>query len=459
MALRPVTKRMLGLSWNRMQGRLMQRSFVVVTEQGKRLRKDPTTDEHYIDTHVTGTMSFTALRATDGVDGSAGLPVQKLSVAPMMDYTDVHYRQLARLLSKNTWLYTEMVVDKTILHTTCRDKFLWFPPEQHPISCQLGGSDPESLAEATKYVVEYGYDEINLNCGCPSDRVAGSGCFGAAMMLQPELVASCCTAMARVSKGIPITVKCRIGVDDNDSYNFLHRFIRIVSTESPVTHFIIHARKCLLKGLSPHQNRTIPPLKYEWLLALKRDFPHLEFSLNGGVLTLNETVAALNYQCPNDTDGIHGVMIGRAAYSNPWGVLGGADVDVWGEASNPSKNRKELLYTYASYADKVIGKWCSRDDGFKSPNVRVLTKPILGMFTGEPRGKKWRAAVDGVLKTATSVTEVLDSTLHVLPDDVLLKSPMRVSASVDPAMPTLLSVPLPELAGQGAADEIAARVG
>lgn len=410
---------------------------VVVTEQGKRLRKD-------VDVSTS---------AVESSSLTSKLPAQKLSVAPMMDYTDLHYRQLARLMSKNTWLYTEMVVDKTILHTTARDKFLWFPPEQHPISCQLGGSDPETLAEATKYVAEYGYDEINLNCGCPSDRVAGAGCFGAAMMLRPELVAACCAAMARESKGIPITVKCRIGVDDQDSYDFLHRFVHIVSTESPVTHFIIHARKCLLKGLNPHQNRTIPPLKYEWLLALKRDFPHVQFSLNGGVLNLNETVSALEFPCPNDTDGIHGVMIGRAAYSNPWGVLGGADVDVWGESSNPCTNRKELLYRYAAYADGMIGKWCVKEDGFKSPNVRVLTKPLLGMFTGEPRGKKWRAAVDAALKTATTVTEILDTTLDVLPEDVVLRSPGKISQSVDSkvAMPDLLSMPLPEAETEKAA--------
>ncbi len=408
---------------------------VVVTEHGKRLRKDVVTVE------------AASIVPESRVEESSieKMPPQKLSVAPMMDYTDVHYRQLARLMSKNTWLYTEMVVDKTILYNTNRDKFLWFPPEQHPISCQLGGSDPETLAEATKYVAEYGYDEINLNCGCPSDRVAGAGCFGAAMMLQPELVAACCSAMARESKGIPITVKCRIGVDDQDSYKFLHRFVQIVSKESPVTHFIIHARKCLLKGLNPHQNRTIPPLKYEWLLALKRDFPHLQFSLNGGVLTLDETVAALQFPCPNETDGIHGVMIGRAAYSNPWRVLGGADVDVWGEPSNPCKNRKDLLYEYASYADGMIGKWCRKEDGFKSPNVRVLTKPLLGMFTGEPRGKKWRAAVDTALKTDESVTEILDKTLHVLPEDILLKGPGKVPTAVDTKIPGLLAMPLPDL--------------
>lgn len=359
------------------------------------------------------------------------LPAQRLSVAPMMDYTDVHFRQLVRLLSRNAWLYTEMVVDKTLIYNKDHDRFLWFPPEQHPISCQLGGSDPEQLGQAAAVVAKYGYDEINLNCGCPSDRVAGAGCFGAAMMLNPELVAECCVSMAKAAPGIPITVKCRIGVDDVDSYESLHRFIHTVSTQSPVTHFIIHARKCHLKGLNPHQNRTVPPLKYEWLIALARDFPRLHFSLNGGILSLEETTAALGYPFPPDTCGITGVMIGREAYSNPWKVFGSADVDVWGESSNPAKSRREALYQYAAYADSVIGKWSVKEDGYKSPNIRMLTKPLFGMFTGEPRGKKWRAAVDQALRTASTVTEILDNTLIILPDHVLDAAPKSIDFTPD----------------------------
>ena len=361
----------------------------------------------------------------------SALPPQRLSVAPMMDYTDVHFRQLVRLLSRNSWLYTEMVVDKTLIYNTDHDRFLWFPPEQHPISCQLGGSDPEQLGKAAAVVAKYGYDEINLNCGCPSDRVAGAGCFGAAMMLNPQLVAECCVAMAKAAPGIPITVKCRIGVDDVDSYESLHRFIHIVSTQSPVSHFIIHARKCHLKGLNPHQNRTVPPLKYEWLIALARDFPHVQFTLNGGILSLEETTAALGYPFPPDACGITGVMIGREAYSNPWKVFGSADVDVWGESSNPAKSRREALYQYATYADSIIGKWSVKEDGYKSPNIRMLTKPLFGMFTGEPRGKKWRAAVDKALKTATTMTEILDTTLMIVPEHVLDGAPKSIEFNPD----------------------------
>lgn len=212
---------------------------------------------------------------------SPDLPL--LSVAPMMDWTDVYYRQLARILSKKTWLYTEMVVDKTLVFNPCHDRFLWFPPEQKPIVCQLGGSEPQYFGQAAQYAAEYGYDELNINAGCPSDRVAGKGCFGASLMLRPETVAACCRAAAANAPGIPITVKCRIGVDDVDSYDALCRFVHVVSSRAPVTRFSIHARKCLLNGLSPHENRTIPPLRYAWAWALARDFPHLQFSINGGI--------------------------------------------------------------------------------------------------------------------------------------------------------------------------------
>ena len=355
-------------------------------------------------------------------------PPQLLSVAPMMDWTDLHYRQLARLLSKNVWLYTEMVVDSTLIYNPDHDRFLWFPPEQHPISCQLGGSDPAKLAQAAAVVIKYGYDEINLNCGCPSDRVAGAGCFGASLMLRPETVAECCAAVAAVADGTPVTVKCRIGVDDVDSYEALHRFVKTVSGQSPVKHFIIHARKCMLNGLSPLQNRTIPPLRYQWVWALKRDFPELEFSLNGGILTLEETVAAL--QMPNEIapEGISGVMIGRAAYNDPWNVLANADVAIWGADSNPAASRREVLREYAKYADSMIGRWSVKEDGHRYPSVRVLTKPLLSMFHQVPRGKKWRAAVDGALKTANSVTEVLDRTLDVLLPEVLDAPPTELKA-------------------------------
>lgn len=429
--------------------------------------------------HLGRSAATTAATGSDGNSENGAMTVpppppiidikpQLLSVAPMMDWTDLYYRQLARLISRHTWLYTEMVVDQTILHTPFLDKFLWFPPEQHPIVCQLGGSNPELLARAAKIVERYGYDEININCGCPSDRVAGAGCFGAAMMLRPELVAECCKAMCEAVT-TPITVKCRLGVDDFDSYPELAHFIRTVSEGSAVRHFIIHARKCLLKGLNPHQNRTIPPLRYEWVWALKRDFPHLDFSLNGGVLTLEETAAALrivNGEQPeaaasgdgeegsseaaaataaaeasgegvaaaaaaavgipagssagvSGRQGIWGVMVGRAAYNMPWDMLADADRAVFGVPTNAATSRRQVMREYAAWADRMIGHWKVEADGHKSPNVRTLVKPLLGMFHGEPRAKKWRAAVDTALKTACTVSEVLDATFPVLKPESL----------------------------------------
>jgi tRNA-dihydrouridine synthase A len=247
-------------------------------------------------------------------------------------------------------------------------------------------------------------------------------------MLRPEIVAECCAAVSGVVDGTPVTVKCRIGVDDVDSYEALHRFIGTVSSKSPVKHFIIHARKCMLNGLSPLQNRTIPPLRYQWIWALKRDFPNLEFSLNGGIITLEETVAALRMPSDIAPDGVTGVMIGRAAYNDPWNTLANADVAIFGAESNQFNSRREVLREYAKYADDMIGRWNIKEDGHRYPSVRILTKPLLSMFHNAPRGKKWRAAVDGVLKTATSVSEVLDRTLDVLIPEVLDAPPTELKA-------------------------------
>lgn len=273
----------------------------------------------------------------------------------------MHYRQLARIISKHTWLWTEMVVDKTVIHSPLLDKHLWFPPEQHPIVLQLGGSDPELLRQAAKIAARYGYDEINLNCGCPSDRVAGAGCFGAALMLQPQLVADCMAAIQEgAGPGTAVSVKCRLGVDDDDSYEQLANFVRVVSTRGGVKNFIIHARKCLLKGLSPAQNRTVPPLRPDWVWALKRDFPHLSFQLNGGVLSSYAVNSLLHVDATAQhglgPGAIDGVMVGRAAYNDPWGVLGDADVAVFGAVSNPAVSRRQVIADYCRYADAMIGR-------------------------------------------------------------------------------------------------------
>lgn len=207
----------------------------------------------------------------EGEAPAAWLPDERISLAPMMEYTDRHLRFLLRLLSRRMVLYTEMVVS-TALHFNeeLRDRSLRFnAPDEHPVVLQLGGADPAMLKEASRLALPYGYDAVNLNCGCPSERVSGSGCFGAALMREPQLVAELCTAMGEGVEGrVPITVKCRIGVDDDDSYEQLAEFIRVVSEESPVRHFVVHARKAILGGLSPEQNRKVPPLKYPYVYRL-----------------------------------------------------------------------------------------------------------------------------------------------------------------------------------------------
>eukprot|EP00201_Polytomella_parva_P011707 CAMPEP_0175050540 /NCGR_PEP_ID=MMETSP0052_2-20121109/7314_1 /TAXON_ID=51329 ORGANISM="Polytomella parva, Strain SAG 63-3" /NCGR_SAMPLE_ID=MMETSP0052_2 /ASSEMBLY_ACC=CAM_ASM_000194 /LENGTH=632 /DNA_ID=CAMNT_0016314751 /DNA_START=172 /DNA_END=2070 /DNA_ORIENTATION=- len=349
------------------------------------------------DVQISGSAGGNSMQAEDANQEtfSMRIPFQPnlekplLSIAPMMEWTDVHYRQMARLLSKHTWLWTEMVVDKTINNVNPKllDKYLWFPEEQHPIVLQVGGSQPEELARAIKLVVPYGYDEINLNCGCPSDRVAGAGSFGASLMLEPDNVAACMramaaaiedtrTAMAAAHVASPdtcpppppapqLSVKCRLGADDCDSYGELVHFIRTVSEGCfSVRRFVIHARSCLLGGLlTPTQNRSIPPLRREWAWALKREFPHLELSVNGGFKDLEEVKAALatghqDFPLPTHIPRVlEGVMVGRAAYITPWPMLGCADSFLFGAASDPCASRRQLLRDYAAFADGIKGRW------------------------------------------------------------------------------------------------------
>lgn len=348
----------------------------------------------------------------------------------MMEWTDVFFRQVVRLMSRHSWLYTEMVVDKTLIHNPNHDKFLWFPPEQHPVVCQLGGSVPEDLAAAAAIVAPYGYDEINLNCGCPSPKVAGKGCFGATLMTEPQLVADCCAAMARVVD-IPITVKCRLGVDDLDSYEELCNFVRTVSEGSPVCHFLIHCRKAIL-GLDPSDNRSVPPLRRGWAFALSRDFPHLKFSVNGQVATTGEALQTLGAKTGGGQAA--GVMIGRAAWKKPWDVFGDADRAVFGAADNPAASRRQVLEQYAVFADGQLGRWGKRRDGKPLPGLRALVSPIAQLFFGEPGCGKWKRLVDAALKRKDMATleQLLAETLHVIPDAVLDSPPRPVVITTAP---------------------------
>ena len=296
----------------------------------------------------------------------------KLSVAPMMDWTDRHCRYLHRLLSKRALLYTEMVTSPALVRGQARHLLRYDPIEQ-PVALQLGGSDPKELAEAAVMGAEVGYPEINLNVGCPSDRVQ-SGCFGAVLMERPALVAECCAAMIAAQPG-EVTVKCRIGVDDQDPEVVLPEFLaRIVG--AGVTRVTIHARKAWLQGLSPKENRDVPPLDYDLVMRMKGLFPNLHISINGGVATLEQAKELLDA-------GLDGVMIGRAAYHNPTDILQRADALIWGGEVGPEPVQVVLQmrdYIEAHMVDESRG-------GGKLAHV---TKHMMGLFAGQPGARQWR---------------------------------------------------------------------
>ncbi|KAF6158549.1 hypothetical protein GIB67_040063 [Kingdonia uniflora] len=332
------------------------------------------------------------------------------SIAPMMDWTDNHYRTLARMITKHAWLYTEMVVAETIVHQKDNlDRFLAFPPEQHPIVLQLGGSNLDNLAKAAKLANAYGYDEINLNCGCPSGKVAGHGCFGVRLMLNPKFVGDAMSAIG-ANCDAPVSVKCRIGVDDHDSYGELCDFIYTIASQSPTRHFVIHARKALLNGISPAKNRTVPPLKYEYYFGLLRDFPDLQFTMNGGITSIDEVNAARR-------QGAYGVMVGRAAYNNPWPTLAYVDSSVYG-APGTSISRRQVLEQFQVYSDSVLGQY-----GPNKPSIRQLVKPLLHLFHSEPGNGLWKRKADAAFHRCETMKSFLEKTLDAIPDSVLDSTP------------------------------------
>ncbi len=286
----------------------------------------------------------------------------------MMDWTDRHCRRLHRAISARALLYTEMVTDRAVIHGD-RDRLLGFDPVEHPVALQLGGNDPALLAEAARIGAERGYDEINLNCGCPSDRVQ-SGCFGAVLMEQPALVADCVAAMQAVVD-VPVTVKCRIGVDEQEPREVLPRFLETVSAAG-VSRFVIHARKAWLQGLSPKENREVPPLDYPLVAEMKRAFPHLTICVNGGIATLDEAMGFLEA-------GLDGVMIGRAAYHQPMEVLGAADLRIWGEGrvKSPAEVVEEMLPHIEAHLAA-------------GGRLHQVTRHMLGLYSGRPGARGWR---------------------------------------------------------------------
>lgn len=293
----------------------------------------------------------------------------RLSVAPMMDWTDRHCRYFHRLMSKQALLYSEMVTAPAVVHGD-RDRLLGFDAFEQPVALQLGGSDPQQLAQAARIGADYGYVEINLNCGCPSDRVQ-SGSFGAVLMEHPKLVADCVAAM-RAAVDVPVTVKCRIGVDDQEPADILPDFLAQVSAAG-CDRFTIHARKAWLQGLSPKENRDIPPLDYELVKQMKGVFPHLHLSINGGVADLDAAKGLLEA-------GLDGVMIGRAAYHTPADVLLGADRIIYG-SDTPSQTAEDIVEMMVPYIDTHLAQ---------GGRLQQITRHMMGLFQGRPGARMWR---------------------------------------------------------------------
>lgn len=319
---------------------------------------------------------------------------RRLSVAPMLDWTDRYCRYFLRLLSRHTLLYTEMVTTGAIIHGD-RARFLRFDVSEHPIALQLGGSDPADLAHCARLGAQYGYDEINLNVGCPSDRVQ-SGSFGACLMAEPRIVAEGVAAM-RDAVDIAVSVKHRIGIDDRDSYEELADFVGTVADAGGEI-FIVHARKAWLQGLSPKQNREVPPLKYEVVHQLKRDFPSLQFVINGGFKTLG--------QVERELDALDGVMMGREAYTNPW-LLADVDRRLYGATANPCASPQDAVLALLPFIETEMAAGAP---------LNRITRHILGLFQGRPGAKAWRRHLSEEAHKPGAGIEVLTQALAKVPD-------------------------------------------
>lgn len=321
--------------------------------------------------------------------GKIGIPGntidRRFSVAPMMDWTDRHCRYFHRLLSPSTLLYTEMVTTGALIHADA-ERFLRFNNEEHPVALQLGGSSAKDLAYCALLAEQHGYDEVNLNCGCPSDRVQ-NGAFGACLMHSPDLVAEAVSAMM-ASCDIAVTVKCRIGVDDQDEYSDLQRFTEALVL-SGCRSLTVHARKAWLKGLSPKENRDIPPLNYERVYQLKQDFPQLEIIINGGISDLNSVVSHLNR--------VDGVMMGRAAYHNPW-LLTEVETQIFGSKPRFS-SRLEALQAFYPYIEKQLEQ---------GERLNAMTKAALGLFQGQPGTKQFKRYISENAHKENAGIEVLE---------------------------------------------------
>jgi tRNA-dihydrouridine synthase A len=315
---------------------------------------------------------------------------RRLSVAPMMDWTDRHCRAFHRALTRHALLYTEMVTADAVIHGD-RERLIGFSEIEHPVALQLGGSDPRKLAEATRIAVAVGYDEVNLNVGCPSDRVQ-SGRFGACLMREPDLVAQLWGAMQDAAGDVPVTLKSRIGVDDQEPREALFALVDKAAAAGCAT-FVVHARKALLKGLSPKENRDVPPLDYELVRTLKRERPNLEIILNGGLRDLDHAI--------EESADLDGAMLGRAAYQTP-ALLMEIDPRLF-NAPAPSRTREEAVRAYLHYIQARLAE---------GVHLHAMTRHMLGLFHGQPGGRLWRRVLSERAPRAGAGIEVVREALE-----------------------------------------------
>ncbi len=322
-------------------------------------------------------------------------PSLRFSVAPMLDWTDRHCRYFHRLLTSQALLYTEMITTGAIIHG--KGDFLKYHEKEHPVALQLGGSNPKDLAQCAKLAEERGYDEINLNVGCPSDRVQ-NGMFGACLMGEAELVAECVAAMNDVVD-VPVTVKTRIGIDDQDSYEFLVDFIGTVAEKGHCKQFTVHARKAWLNGLSPKENREIPPLDYPRVYQLKKDFPHLIMAINGGIKSLDEAKEHLQY--------LDGVMMGREAYQNPY-ILAEVDQQIFG-LDTPVKKRSDVVKAMLPYIEEQLSN---------GANLGHISRHMIGLFQNMPGARQWRRYISENAHKPGAGIEVLEAALAKIPAEL-----------------------------------------
>jgi tRNA-dihydrouridine synthase A len=313
----------------------------------------------------------------------------RLCTAPMMDWSDRHCRYFFRQLTRRALLYTEMVTTGALIHGDAA-RHLDFDPAEHPVALQLGGSDPRELAQAARLGARWGYDEINLNCGCPSERVQ-HGAFGACLMREPELVADCVKAM-QDAVNVPVTVKHRLGVDDVTDFDFVRRFVEVLAARGGCRTFIVHARNAVLRGLSPKENREVPPLRHDAVYRLKREFPEFVIVLNGGLHAWPEIDAALAR--------VDGVMLGRAAYHDPY-LLAAADRRVFA-ADVETPSRAGVALAMADYA---------RRETARGTPLRAIARHLLGLYHGQPRARAWRRLLSDATALGEGRTEVFREAL------------------------------------------------